>query len=65
MGHDHRLDADNLHPVGSVDQHDPDDNVSLDHNPDDDDHEAEEAQAAAPEEEAPETQAETEAVPAV
>lgn len=67
MGDDHHLDAswncaNNVYPVGPVDQHDPNDNHSLDHHADNDD--AEEAQAAAPEE-APEAQAETKAVPAV
>lgn len=68
MGDDHHLDvgwnyADNVYPVGPVDQYDPDDNLSLNNHPDHDDPEAE-AQAAASEEEAPQAQAETEAVPA-
>jgi hypothetical protein len=54
VGDDHHLDtcwnyASNVYPVGPVDQHYPNDNLSLDHYPDHDDPEAE-AQAAAPEE---------------
>ena len=55
MGDDHYLDicwndANNVYPVGPVDQHNPNDNLSLDHYPYHDDPEAEDAQAAAPEE---------------
>jgi hypothetical protein len=72
VGGDHHLtlrwdDFDNGYAVGSVDQHDPDDNHPLNYDPDDDDPEAEEAQAATPQKEkpTPQAQAETEAVPTV
>lgn len=69
MGDDHHLDAgwnyaNDAYAVGPVDRHDSNHNYSLDDYADNDDDDAEEAQAATPEE-APEAQAETEAVPAV
>jgi hypothetical protein len=57
VGDDHHLDvgwnyANNVYPVGPVDQHDPNDNLWLNHHPDHDDPEAE-AQAVPSEEESP------------